>query len=164
MHIDRLRLHNHTVPVDEIVSAVSQKLSPSTTLILCLDSCRTHGCLPENSVWRKPCTIEKGADTGDRKKEDPEVVIWYSTAHGCPAADGEGNNSPFSSALINCLKGDLTNKTMNELFESIRSQCEHLGVEQRPVQYGTFPTKLTLLPPVVTLDPVPAEVSKPHTF
>lgn len=80
------------IPASDVLNTI--KNSGSSMKVMALDCCRNN---PFRSVTR-------GVEKGFAKMPAPEgTVIAFSTAPGLEAADGAGDNSPFSKHLVKTL-------------------------------------------------------------
>lgn len=131
---------NYLLPTDislEYPSALRDCLSADDVLfkmkeagtsnIVILDACRNI-----KSSWTR--ADEKGLA---KMEGDINTVIVFSTASGYTASDGEGENSPFTTALIqNLIKpSKLYLETLNNV---VRDTYNATGREQAPLMSGTL--------------------------
>src|SRR5262245_55915938 len=82
-----------TVRLNDVVSALSAV--PSKTRLFFLDACRNNPFSDINKVTGRGLAIVD-APSGS--------LVAYSTAPGTEAQDGDGENSPFTTALLNVAK------------------------------------------------------------
>lgn len=139
---------NYLLPTDislEYPSALRDCLSADDVLfkmkeagtsnIVILDACRNI-----KSSWTR--ADEKGLA---KMEGDINTVIVFSTASGYTASDGEGENSPFTTALIqNLIKpSKLYLETLNNV---VRDTYNATGREQAPLMSGTLIINFTFKP------------------
>lgn len=139
---------NYLLPTDislEYPSALRDCLSADDVLfkmkeagtsnIVILDACRNI-----KSSWTR--ADEKGLA---KMEGDINTVIVFSTASGYTASDGEGENSPFTTALIqNLIKpSKLYLETLNNV---VRDTYNATGREQAPLMSGTLIINFTFMP------------------
>jgi hypothetical protein len=119
-----------TVEVTKVLSAIegARKIK-----LIILDACRDNPFLNQmkrtvasRSITRGLAPIE--ADAG--------VLIVYAAKHGETALDGEGNHSPFATALINRIR--TPNLEIRRLFDLVRDDVlATSGRRQQPFTYGS---------------------------
>jgi len=119
-----------TVEVTKVLSAIegARKIK-----LVILDACRDNPFLDQmkrtvatRSITRGLAPIE--ADAG--------VLIVYAAKHGETALDGDGNHSPFATALINRLQ--TPNLEIRRLFDLVRDDVlATTGRRQQPFTYGS---------------------------
>jgi hypothetical protein len=148
--IDEL-LPEDTIPVNFLVKTVREQ-SKKCKLIICLDSCRTQVHFEESSQW---ASVTRDKDKGSDADSFDGLEIWYSTAHGETADDGINNDcseshSPFTSSFLECLKGNLDNKTFHDIWNKVQTNMQLVSSDQKPHRYTTTLSEHeTLLPPVL---------------
>jgi len=111
------KLHNENdteydcVRADRVLAKMES--AGSKTNIVILDACRDN---PFERSWRR------GTEgTGLAFMNAPSgSLIAYSTAPGKTALDGKGNNSPYTSALLQNIR--TPNITILEMFQGVRSR------------------------------------------
>ncbi|NNE21812.1 MAG: caspase family protein [Rhizobiales bacterium] len=128
------------VPLDFVLSAVEG--AKSLRLVL-LDACRNNpfaGSMkmtnPNRSIGRGLSSIEPTAGT----------LVSYAAKEGTTADDGEGRNSPYTTALL----ANLTEPGLevNFLFRKVRDHVLNAtGGRQEPFTYGSLPGKRIYLKP-----------------
>ena len=119
-----------TVEVTKVLSAIegARKIK-----LIILDACRDNPFLEQmkrtvatRSITRGLAPIE--ADAG--------VLIVYAAKHGETALDGDGNHSPFATALINRIR--IPNLEIRRLFDLVRDDVlATTGRRQQPFTYGS---------------------------
>ena len=119
-----------TVEVTKVLSAIegARKIK-----LIILDACRDNPFLGQmkrtvatRSITRGLAPIE--ADAG--------VLIVYAAKHGETALDGDGNHSPFATALINRIQ--TPNLEIRRLFDLVRDDVlATTGRRQQPFTYGS---------------------------
>ncbi|WP_051279124.1 SUMF1/EgtB/PvdO family nonheme iron enzyme [Chitinilyticum aquatile] len=143
---------NYLLPVDAAVSAqasVESEGVPADLLletlesanaklnIVILDACRN------NPLAAKTRSGNKGL--ARMESERSGFLIAYSTRDGQVALDGDGQNSPYASALAQWLgRKDLPVRSQfDEVYESVKQAT---AGKQLPVQYGDITGKVYLDP------------------
>lgn len=123
-----------TVAADQVLAFME---SANTTLnLFFLDACRDNP-LPQSSR-----SVSRGLAVVGRRP--PETMIMYATAAGDTAADGQGRNSPFTSALIKYLP--TPNLDIYDLFRNVSSDVQAMTAgAQRPEQYGNVSVRYSLV-------------------
>lgn len=119
------------VDVTKVISAIegSRKLK-----LVILDACRDNPFL--NQMKR---TVATRSLTRGLARMEPEagMLIVYSAKHGETALDGDGNNSPFATALMNRIK--TPNLEIRRLFDLVRDDViSATDRRQQPFSYGSI--------------------------
>jgi Caspase domain len=102
--------------------------------LIILDACRNNPFL--DSMKR---TIATRAVTRGLAPVEPDAgsLIVYSAKHGETALDGDGNDSPFATALINRLQ--TPNLEIRRLFDLVRDDVlASTNKRQQPFTYGSL--------------------------
>lgn len=119
--VDSMELEAQAVRAE--VAILQMEGSGSSTNIMILDACRN---LPVNRAAEG--TIQRGLAQFSAPRGS---FIAYSTAPGAVAADGEGTNSPFATALIQQLRRP--RQSIENVFRNVRrSVVEATSGEQTP--------------------------------
>jgi hypothetical protein len=80
-----------------------------------------------------------------------ETLIAYATAAGDVALDGNGPNSPYTSALVSAL--ELRGRDIYEIFRIVRAKVrEATNGRQLPWIYGSVESELVFRPPDLTAE------------
>ena len=156
-----------TVTLDDLLAVTA---GASLRLVI-LDACRNNPLA--RSMQRTAATRSvSGGSFGDLNEDllGDETLVAYAAAAGTTAADGQGRNSPFTSALLAHLEQPLE---IGLLFRRVRAQVlEATNGEQRPHEYQSLvgehylsvpPTAETVsvvatpVPPAPAADPVDFE-------
>lgn len=105
--------------------------------IILLDACRDNPFL--NKIKRSTSTRSLGRGLA---KVEPAVgtLVSFAAKEGTVAFDGEGKNSPYTSALIKHLREPALE--VNFLFRKVRdSVLQQTSGDQEPFVYGSLPAK-----------------------
>lgn len=87
--------------------------------VVCLDACR-------NNPFERSRGFSKGLSGIDASKG---TLISFATAKGKTADDGDGNNSPYTTAFLNAL--DQPNLTILDFFNTVSNQVESATQEEQ---------------------------------
>ena len=156
-----------TVTLDDLLAVTA---GASLRLVI-LDACRNNPLA--RSMQRTVASRSvSGGSFGDLNEDllGDETLVAYAAAAGTTAADGQGRNSPFTSALLAHLEQPLE---IGLLFRRVRAQVlQATNGEQRPHEYQSLvsehylsvpPTAesvsvvATTAPPAPNADPVDVE-------
>ena len=119
------------LPLDQFLSAVE---SAKALRLVLLDACRDNPFAAQmrrtavsRTIGRGLASIEPSAGT----------LVVYSAKHGQIALDGEGNNSPFVTALMKEMTAP--GLEINKLFRLVRDDVlDSTGQAQEPFTYGSL--------------------------
>lgn len=136
-----------TVAVDQIMSAIdgARKLK-----LVILDACRNNpfAASIQKTGRKEPSEIEStsggeigvraiGKGLGEVKIKGASLVV-FAAKHGQTALDGEGDNSPFTIALVQRIA--TPGVEINKIFRLVRDDVmEATGGRQEPYTYGSLP-------------------------
>lgn len=148
-------------PVGKLLNAVEDAANQANIIIL--DACRNN---PFAHSWR---STTRGLAVPTQPASG--VVIAYSTAPGKIALDGEGRNSPYTSAMLHHI--NTTGLDVMQMFQQVRADVhQQTQGEQTPWEssslIGEFvfnPGKNNLTNEVATSEtkPLPSTTTSPST-
>jgi uncharacterized caspase-like protein len=129
---DEVSLRYQMMPIDDVRAALDRA---SGVKVMILDACRNN---PVVETLRRKASGETRALGGVRGlariDKTQGTVIAYSTAADEVAADGQGRNSPFTTALLKRLKEP--GLEIEQLFRRVASDVNTAtGGRQRPETY-----------------------------
>jgi uncharacterized caspase-like protein len=139
---DEISFRYQMTPLDDVRSALDRS---DGVKIIILDACRNN---PVVNALRRKATGEArsiGAVRGGLAKVDKAqgMVVAYSTAADEVAADGEGRNSPFTSAFLKRLREP--GLEIEQLFRRVAADVNsQTGGRQRPETYVSLLTNYYL--------------------
>ncbi len=133
-YVDDADIPKESVPLDAVLNSVS----PASKLrLVMLDACREnpfaselHGDAENSSVGKGLARIEPESGT----------LVAFATKHGHVATDGDGQDSPFATAIAKRL---LTpGLEINRLFRLVHDDVyASTNKEQEPFTYGQLPAQ-----------------------
>lgn len=146
---------DEAIPLDRIV----RLLEPARKLrLVILDACRDN---PFSKTMKRSLT--RGVERGLAKVEptSPNTLIAYAAKAGSTAQDGDGPDSPFTTALLKQLPipGQDLRKSLGYVRDEVMKTT---GNKQEPYVYGSLggddvvlvPRRVTAVPaPISALDP-----------
>ena len=105
--------------------------------VVILDACRNNPLARSMQRTSARRSVSRGSfGELDETLLGDETLVAYAAAAGTTAADGEGRNSPYATALLAHLEQPLE---LSALFRRVRAQVlEATGGEQRPHEYGSL--------------------------
>jgi uncharacterized caspase-like protein len=132
------------VPLDQVLS--STEGARKLRLIL-LDACREN---PFARQMRRTVAARAIGRGLARIEPDGGTLVAYAAKDGEVALDGEGQNSPFVTALIRHIA--TPGVEINKLFRLVRDDVlAATGRKQEPFVYGSLPGEdFYFIPPVAT--------------
>jgi len=146
--------------VDEILNDLQQA---KNLRILVLDSCRDN---PLAESLRRSIGQSRGASMprGLSKMEAPRgTIVSFSTQAGQTAADGQGRNSPYTTAFLKHIEepqeiGDVFREISSDVYDaSGKAQLPELSLSIVGKFYLNGPVSVTITPPASsTVDPCAA--------
>jgi Caspase domain len=154
-----VELHSDIDAANEAISLKSAMVavgSAHTLGLVILDACRNN---PFESTMQRPA-VSRGMTRGLARVDPFEnVLVVYAARDGTVASDGNGRNSPFTTALLRHL--ETPGLEIDFLFRNVR---DDVGAatrnEQQPFVYGSLPSEeIYLNPPVAS---VVAETVRPE--
>lgn len=102
--------------------------------LVVLDSCRNNPFLSTMVVPARSRSVSRGLAKVEPKQGD--TLIWYAAKDGSVAQDGDGRNSPFTTALLQHI--GRPGLEVDYLFRIVRdSVLRDTGNKQEPFQYGS---------------------------
>lgn len=119
------------VPLSQVLNVVE---SASKLRLVVLDACRVNPFA--NSMKRQLATraVERGFA---RTEPDPGTLVVYAAKDGEVASDGNGSNSPFSTAFVQNLQKP--GVEINKLFRIVRDDVlKTTNRTQTPYTYGSL--------------------------
>jgi len=123
---------DEAVPLNRVLDAVAgaKKLK-----LVMLDACRDN---PFASQMKRTLAMRAVTRGLARVEPDGATLVVYAAKDGELAADGSGNHSPFSAALINRMREPRVE--INRMFRLVTGDVlEATGRRQRPFVYGSIP-------------------------
>ena len=141
---------NYLVPVDaqlerdtdvEYEALALDRVLRATTgaalRIVILDACRNNPLARSMQRTGAARSVSRGSfGELDENLLGDETLVAYAAAAGTTAADGDGRNSPYTTALLSYLEQPLE---LSALFRRVRAQVlETTEGEQRPHEYGSL--------------------------
>ena len=120
-----------TVDVTKVLSAIegARKLR-----LIILDACRDNPFLGQMKRTVASRSIARGLGPIE---PDAGILIVYAAKHGETALDGDGENSPFATALMNRIQ--TPNLELRRLFDLVRDDVmTTTGRRQQPFSYGSL--------------------------
>jgi hypothetical protein len=131
-------LQKDTDAANEAVSLGSVMLQLSSTKslgLVILDACRNN---PFAAKMRRALAL-RAADRGGLGRIEPvgNVLVAYAARDGTTALDGDGRNSPFTTALLRNIETPGVEVTF--MFRNVRDDVmEATSNEQQPFVYGSL--------------------------
>jgi hypothetical protein len=138
-------LQKDTDAANEAISLGSVMLQVSNTKslgLVILDACRNN---PFAAKMRRSLAL-RAADRGGLGRIEPvgNVLVAYAARDGTTALDGDGRNSPFTTALLHNIEAPGVEVTF--MFRSVRDDVmEATANEQQPFVYGSLSRKAIYL-------------------
>lgn len=152
---DEREARRATVPLRE----VQQAMAAARIKVVLLDACRDN---PLERRMRRADGLSRGGSRGLAPAEEAEnEVIAFATTPGRTAADGTGENSPFTTALLQHLPkpGEDIQLVLTDVAETVRQMTEG---RQRPWRNTNAVSRLVLkATPAVASLPQPAPAAPP---
>ena len=105
--------------------------------VVILDACRNNPLARSMQRTGASRSVSRGSFGGlDESLLGDETLVAYAAAAGTTADDGEGRNSPYTSALLSHLEQPLE---IGLLFREVRARVlEATGGRQRPHEYASL--------------------------
>jgi uncharacterized caspase-like protein len=120
--------------------------SASKLGLVVLDACRNNPFLAKMRRTIATRAISRGLG---RIEPTNNVLVAYAAKDGTTAADGDGRNSPFTTALLKYL--EMPGLEINFLFRNVRDDViAATGSEQQPFIYGSLTKEAIYLKPPPT--------------
>ncbi|HLG83530.1 MAG TPA: caspase family protein [Bradyrhizobium sp.] len=138
-------LQKDTDAANEAIGLGSVMLQVSNTRslgLVILDACRNN---PFAAKMRRSLSL-RAADRGGLGRIEPvgNVLVAYAARDGTTALDGDGRNSPFTTALLHNIETPGVEVTF--MFRSVRDDVmEATANEQQPFVYGSLSRKAIYL-------------------
>lgn len=110
-------------PLDRLLESVRRGGRPGPSIVI-LDACRSN-----------PFLAKRGSGRGLADIEDlpTQTAVWFATSAKTAASDGDGRNSPFTSALVGSLSR-LPSRPVQLLEVDVKSEVlNSTGGAQRPM-------------------------------
>lgn len=131
----RLKQDRHvrleTVPLDAVLDAAG---AARKFRLVILDACRNNPFLAK--ITRSSATRSMGR--GLARIEPTGTLVAYAARHGQVALDGDGENSPYVSALIKHMQEP--NTDIRLMFSKVRDTVmAATNQQQQPFTYGSLP-------------------------
>ena len=143
-----------TVPLELVMRSVSRA---SGLRLVILDACRENPFAV--SMQRSGATRAIGRGLA-RVEPAGETLVAYAAKEGTTADDGEGRNSPYSTALLRYLEEP--GLELNLLFRKVRDAVlASTGGRQEPYTYGSLSSQGVYLTARLEPDPRPSTVLPP---
>ncbi|MCC6881196.1 MAG: SUMF1/EgtB/PvdO family nonheme iron enzyme [Verrucomicrobiales bacterium] len=145
-----------TLPLDLVLEAMAEAGTPLKVVVL--DCCRNN---PFGRSWRR-----SGAAGLSQVSSTPEgTIVTFAAAPGKTAEDGEGKNSPFTTALAAALKqpGLEIDQVLKETGRKVKEVTEG---RQQPWVNSSFFDKFVVIPGVepVPVPPTPTPAPKISSY
>ena len=147
---DDAQYWNQAIPLDLILGAARGKRLGVVILDACRDNpfirkMRTRGVAPTKAGLAPSAPIKDEGAHGD-------TLIVYATAAGLVAADGDGEHSPFTEALLKHLAEP--GLDVMRMFGRVRDEVrQNTGSAQIPYTYGTVGgDEIALVPALAKTD------------
>ena len=125
--------------------AVMLMVSSASRLgLVVLDACRNNPFLAKMKRTISTRAVSRGLNSIEPTNN---VLVAYSAKDGTTALDGDGRNSPFTTALLRYL--ETPGLEVSFLFRNVRDDViVATGSEQQPFTYGSLPKEaIYLIPP-----------------
>jgi uncharacterized caspase-like protein len=149
-------IYDEAFSLDRILVAIE----PAKKLrLVILDACRDNPF--SKKMKRSVATRAVGQGLAKVEPTSPNVLIAYSAKAGSTAADGDGNNSPFTTALANHLT--TPGLDVRRAFGFVRDEVlKTTGNRQEPFVYGSLGGEdVPLVPAPVRAAPAAAAPATP---
>ena len=149
-------IYDEAFSLDRILIAIE----PAKKLrLVILDACRDNPF--SKKMKRSVATRAIGQGLAKVEPTSPNVLIAYSAKAGSTAADGDGNNSPFTTALANHLT--TPGLDVRRAFGFVRDEVlKTTGNRQEPFVYGSLGGEdVPLVPAPVRAAPAAAAPATP---
>ena len=116
---------------------VLRATSGAALRVVILDACRNNPLARSMQRTGAARSVSRGSfGELDEALLGEETLVAYAAAAGTTAADGDGRNSPYTTALLTYLEQPLE---LSALFRRVRAQVlEATDGEQRPHEYGSL--------------------------
>ncbi len=144
-------VEDEALPLDRIVKI----LEPVKRLrLVILDACRDNPFM--KSMKRTVASRSIGRGLAKVEVQMSDTLIAFAAKAGSTAADGDGGNSPFTTALLNNIA--TPGLDLRLAFGRVRDEVlKSTGNKQEPFVYGSLGgTTVALVPPLPTPAPVVA--------
>ena len=118
--------------------------SASKLRLVILDACRNN---PLGAKMRLSQGVTRSVSRGfSRIEPTGDVLVAYAAKHGTVAEDGDGTNSPYTTALLKHL--ETPGLEINFLFREVRDSVRNAtGYRQDPFIYGSLGREAVYLVP-----------------
>jgi uncharacterized caspase-like protein len=139
---------NYLLPVDAVIDSDLDVQLAAVTLrqilnasqratklsVVILDACRNN---PFASRMQRTAA-SRGAESRGLARIEPDVgtLVIYAARDGETASDGDGNNSPFATALVKNL--ETPGVEVRRVFDNVRDDVQDMTKRQQmPYTYGS---------------------------
>jgi tetratricopeptide (TPR) repeat protein len=133
-YVDDADIPKESVPLDAVLNAVS----PASKLrLVMLDACRENPFASELHGDAENSNVGKGLA---RIEPESGTLVAFATKHGHVATDGDGQDSPFATAITKRML--MPGLEINRLFRLVHDDVfASTNKEQEPFTYGQLPAQ-----------------------
>ncbi len=121
-----------TVTLDNVIAILSAR---SRMQLLILDACRTNPFADKRVLTEVDSTLFETREGFQAMSAPVNALLAYSTSPGAVALDGDGDNSPYTSALLNVAGGD-PSAVITSVLERVRRDV-YMKTNGRQVPWET---------------------------
>ena len=125
-------IQDEAVPLERVMAAVE---NAKRFRLVILDACRDNPLVAQLQPSARTRSLSRGLS---RIEPERGVLVAYSARHGQLALDGDGENSPFATALAKRMT--MPNLEIGKLFRLVRDDVlAATEMRQEPFTYGSLP-------------------------
>ena len=124
-----------TITLDNVISILSAR---SRMQLMILDACRTNPFTDKRVLTEVDSTLFETREGFQSMSAPVNALLAYSTSPGAVALDGDGDNSPYTSALLNIANDDPSAVITNVLERVRRDVYEKTNGRQVPWESSTL--------------------------
>lgn len=124
-----------TITLDNVIAILSAR---SRMQLMILDACRTNPFADKRVLTEVDSTLFETREGFQAMSAPVNALLAYSTSPGAVALDGEGDNSPYTSALLNIANDDPSAVITNVLERVRRDVYEKTNGRQVPWESSTL--------------------------
>ena len=133
-YVDDVDIPKESIALDAVLNAVS----PASKLrLVMLDACRENPFASELHGDAEASAVGRGLA---RIEPDSGTLVAFATKHGHVATDGNGQDSPFATAIVKRMQ--TPGLEINRLFRLVHDDVyASTNKEQEPFTYGQLPAQ-----------------------
>ena len=150
---------DEAISLERLIDSVESVGKPKRLRLIILDACRDNPFVRNMKRQRQAALRSITAGLGAVEPTGSDTLIAYAAKGGSVAEDGEGNNSPFTTALLKSLT--VPGLDIRLAFGRVRDDVMKLtNRKQEPFVYGSLGGGNISLVPAPAQQPVEADASK----